>query len=121
MRYVQNTKAMGEMNFLFIQEGKHIVGVCLEFNIIEEGTNLEEVKKHLETATRLHLEAVQENNLSDDLLNRHAPTEYWEIFEETKKSAQRKQLVDAHKRRRLLTASFNPYERKLNPQVAFEK
>lgn len=77
-----NTKKSGIVRFLYIKYEDRVVGVCLDFNILEEGKNFDEVRKHLETAAKLHLITVCKKKLSDDLLNRHAPKKYWELYEQ---------------------------------------
>lgn len=76
----KNTKRRGLMEFLFYRQGSRYIGVCLTFNILEEGKDLELLKRSVEEAARLHLIAVIKKNLSDDLLNRHAPKKYWEKY-----------------------------------------
>lgn len=75
-----NTKKRGIIEFLFYKEGNRYVGVCLTFDIIEEGDDLINLKQSLEEAASLHLKVVIKENLSDDLLNRYAPEEYWEKY-----------------------------------------
>lgn len=74
------------VEILVYKEKDIFVGVCLTFDIVEEGTDALSVLKSIKEATELHLNTVIKNNMSDDLLNRYAPTEYWEkYFEATKK------------------------------------
>lgn len=89
---IHNTKERGIISFLFFREKKNYIGICLSFNIIEEGSDFEMVKKHLITSTKLHLETVYEKNLSDDLLNRHADKKYWEIYWKAKKLSRPSQI-----------------------------
>jgi predicted RNase H-like HicB family nuclease len=49
----------------------------LTFDLLEEGETLEEVRYAIIEASKLHLETVIKNNLSEELLNRKAPKEYW--------------------------------------------
>jgi len=114
----ENTKKEGQMSFLYFQEDKHYIGVCLEFNIVEEGATLGEVKKDLETACRLHLKTVQEKKLSDDLLNRHAPAEYWKMYESVEQKQKRSEIT-SHKTRRLLSRSLSPYSSLFRPSFVF--
>ena len=81
----KNTKERGVVEFLTYKEGKSYVGVCLTFDIVEEGKDPVELVRSLKEAAGLHVDAVVKNNLSDDLLNRYAPKEYWKkYFEATK-------------------------------------
>ncbi|KKR85919.1 MAG: hypothetical protein UU32_C0027G0010 [Candidatus Woesebacteria bacterium GW2011_GWB1_41_10] len=75
-----NTKESGLVEFLVYKEGDSYVGVCLTFDIIEEGNNPTELQRSIKEAAELHLETVIKNKLSDELLNRHAPAEYWERY-----------------------------------------
>ena len=77
---IWNTKESGVIEFLIYKEEDTYVGVCLTFNIVEEGSDPNEVKKQLEEAAKLHLTVVRDKRLSDELLNRHAPKEYWDKY-----------------------------------------
>ena len=75
-----NTKKKGTIEFLVYKEGKTFVGVCLTFDIIEEGNNPEKLMESIQEAAQGHLKVVREKNMPDDLLNRYAPKEYWDIY-----------------------------------------
>lgn len=81
---MNNTKEKGIVNFIIYREkgDTHYTAVCLTFDIIEHGTELEELRQSIEEAARLHLESVVKNNLDDKLLNRSAPQKYWKILYE---------------------------------------
>jgi len=81
----RNTKKSGTVEFLFYPEKGRFIGICLTFDIIEEGKDLSELRRNLEKATRLHLETVVKKGLSDDLLNRYAPEKYWNKYFEIQK------------------------------------
>ncbi|MDO8659461.1 MAG: hypothetical protein Q7K54_02560 [Candidatus Parcubacteria bacterium] len=76
----KNTKDKGTVEFLVYKEGKTFVGVCLTFDIVEEGNNPEKLMESIQEAAQGHLKVVRTQNMSDDLLNRHAPKEYWDIY-----------------------------------------
>lgn len=76
----KNTKKIGQATVFIYPEGKKFVGVCLEFGIIEEHKNLDVLRHNIREAVEGYIEAVVKNNLSEDLLNRHAPKEYWNRF-----------------------------------------
>lgn len=89
-----NTKEHGIIKFFIYRDkgDSHYTAVCLSFDIIEHGTNLEELKSSIEEAARLHLESVRENNLDDKLLNRSAPQKYWKkLYDAMVKSDQSEQ------------------------------
>jgi predicted RNase H-like HicB family nuclease len=77
---IHNTKEAGTVEFLVYKEADIYVGVCLTFDIVEEGEDPVTVMKSIEEAAKLHLNTVVNNNMSDDLLNRYAPNEYWEKY-----------------------------------------
>lgn len=108
MKIGSNTKDRGTMRFLYLRlKGEAaFVGVCLDFNILEEGTDLERVKMNLRNASLLHLQTVQEKNLSDDLLNRHAPEKYWKLYATTGQNKQETSLATA---KQVITTVASPY------------
>ena len=73
----KNTKKEGIIEYIVYKDGKDYIGVCLTFDIVEEGNNATELMKSIKEAAELHLETVIKNKLSDDLLNRYAPKKYW--------------------------------------------
>jgi len=77
----KNNKKRGIVEFFAYSDRKgKFVAVCLTFDIIEEGNNIQEVMQRVEEAAKLHLEIVCKNKLPDKLLNRYAPKEYWEKY-----------------------------------------
>ena len=77
-----NTKEKGIVRFIVFPQKKQFVGVCLDFNIIEEGENPQKLIESLEEAATGYIEVAIKENLSDELLNRHAPKKYWEKYKE---------------------------------------
>ena len=94
----KNTKKSGLIEYLCYRNKGHYVGVCLSFNIIEEGKDLSALQASLEEAAMLHLKTVRKHNLSDDLLNRHAPEQYWKIYFslQTQLAKEKTQSVASH-------------------------
>jgi predicted RNase H-like HicB family nuclease len=76
----RNTKERGVIEYLVFKENDRYVGVCLTFGIVEEGNDPVVIMEGIKEAARLHLEVVIKENMSDDLLNRYAPDEYWNIY-----------------------------------------
>lgn len=91
----KNTKKSGLIEFFGYSSGNKFTGVCLTFDIIEEGKNPEEVMRSVEEAAILHLRTVCEKNLSDKLLNRYAPKEFWGKYFDFQKSIQEEKLLRA--------------------------
>lgn len=85
-----NTKKRGLVEFLVYREGKRFIGVCLTFDIIEEGEDPDSVMRSIEEAARLHLDVVTKENMRDELLNRYAPKKYWDKYLALQKSLSRK-------------------------------
>lgn len=84
-----NTKKQGAVEFLVYKEGDVFVGVCLTFDIVEEGTDPAILMQSLKEAASLHLEAVVKNDLPEELLNRYAPDEYWKKYFEAAKNIEK--------------------------------
>jgi len=57
------------------------MAVCLDFNIIEEDENREDLEKSIKEAVIGYVEVICKNNLDDSLLNRHADKKYWKMYE----------------------------------------
>ncbi|HEY9583675.1 MAG TPA: hypothetical protein VJI66_01775 [Candidatus Paceibacterota bacterium] len=76
----KNTKEKGVIEFMVYKEGKTFVGVCLTFDIVEEGNDPHKLMESIKEAAQLHLEVVRELGWSDKLLNRYAPEEYWKKY-----------------------------------------
>ena len=74
----QNNKNEGVVEFTIFEENGSYVGVCLTLDIVVEGDNYEIVRNEVIDAARVHIETVRSKNLSEELLNRPAPAEYWE-------------------------------------------
>jgi predicted RNase H-like HicB family nuclease len=82
---MRNTKKEGLIEFLVYPEGDKFVGACLTFDIIEEGGDPIKLMESIKEAAQLHLEIVVKEDMSDDLLNRYAPEEYWDKYFEALK------------------------------------
>ena len=76
-----NTKEKGTIKFLFYKKpGQKYVGVCLTFNIVEEGTNFQKLRDSVMSAAVGHLMVVNKEKLGNKLLNRPAPKRYWDMY-----------------------------------------
>jgi predicted RNase H-like HicB family nuclease len=108
----KNTKERGIIEFLVYKKGNTFIGVCLTFDIVEEGNNPTELMKSIREAAELHLETVIRNDLPDELLNRYAPEEYWKKYFATAKEIEKPTSVN--------TSSLirSPYYRSLTAQMA---
>ena len=85
----KNTKEQGTIECLVYKDGDNYTGVCLTFDIVEEGNNPIELMSSIKEAAHLHLETVIRENLSDELLNRYAPEEYWNKYFEAIKEIEK--------------------------------
>lgn len=80
----KNTKEKGLMEFLVYSEDDKFIGVCLTFDIVEEGSDPVKLMESIKEAAQLHLDVVIKEDMSDELLNRFAPEEYWGKYFEAK-------------------------------------
>jgi len=77
-----NRKEKGIARILIYPEKNKYIGVCLDFDIIEEANSKEEAINQIKEATRGYIINAWKNKLDDSLLNRHAPEKYWKIYQE---------------------------------------
>ncbi len=76
-----NTKKHGLARiFVFPEKGKY-TAVCLDLDIVEEAATKEDVLAQITEAVAGYVENAIKNNLDDEVLNRPAPKEYWDLFE----------------------------------------
>ena len=75
-----NTKEKGVIEYLVYKDGNSYAGVCLSFDIIEEGDDPNKLMSSIQEAAELHLKVVRDKNMPDALLNRHAEEKYWKIY-----------------------------------------
>lgn len=77
-----NTKKSGQVRYLIFQEADGgFCAVCLDFDIIEWGTDENELTKSIKEAASSYLQGVIKSNLPDELLNRPAPAQYWKMLD----------------------------------------
>lgn len=76
-----NKKEQGIARILIYPERKKYIGVCLDFDIIEEAESKEEAINQIKEATRGYIINAWKNNLDNSLLNRPAPEKYWRIYQ----------------------------------------
>ena len=104
---LMNTKTNGEINFIIFKDKKDdsYTAVCLDFDIVEQGSDPSALRLSIEEAARMHLETVREFNLDEKLLNRHAPKSYWDrarvavaAYEESLERDTRKSYTGNHKK-----------------------
>lgn len=91
----KNTYKQGKLQYLFYKQGKKYVGVCLDLNIYEEGSNFEDVLKTVTKMSQDHVKYVIKNKLSEDLLNRPAPKKYWELYNKTTTGKTKNTLISS--------------------------
>jgi len=100
---MRNTKKRGKYTlFVYPEKPNYFIGVCLEFDLIQEGRTAQETMERIKEASFGYLETVIKKNLSDDLLNRPAPKEYWKKFKAYLEYLKRKY----DERRRLMWQEF---------------
>ena len=108
----QNNKERRTVEYLVYKDSDIFVGVCLTFDIVEEGNDPTELMKSVKEAAELHLETVIRNNLPDELLNRYAPEEYWVKYFEAAKKIERPSLTKTD------SLIVSPYHHPLTAQMA---
>ena len=91
---MKNTKKQGKFTlFVYPEKPNYYIGVCLEFDLIQEGKTPQETMENIKKTTFNYLITIIKKKWPDYLLNRLAPKHYWEKYnkylkrreEETKK------------------------------------
>ncbi|MEK7620584.1 MAG: hypothetical protein AAB413_05100 [Patescibacteria group bacterium] len=77
---VRNTKKSGQVRVFTFKKGKKYISVCLELDIVKEGSDPEELSREMMESVSGHIETVCKANLDDALLNRPAPDVYWKTY-----------------------------------------
>ncbi len=78
---IQNTKRKGNITIFGYKSGKKFISVCLELDIVKEGTKREVLTQEMIEAVKGHVETVCKAKLDETLLNRPAPEKYWRAYE----------------------------------------
>jgi len=88
-----NTKKQGTVEYLVFKEGNTFVGVCLTFDLVREGKDPDALLEELRESARDHINTVILKDMPEALLNRHAPAEYWRIYDQNTKVKSEKLLI----------------------------
>jgi len=77
-----NTINKGQITLLIFKrlKDKIFTGVCLDFGIVLEGKNVEDLKHQLMEASIGYLETVRKDKLSEELLNNQAEKKYFDLY-----------------------------------------
>ena len=91
---MRNTKRQGKFTlFVYREKPNYYIGVCLEFDLIQEGKTIPETMERIKGASTSYLKTVIKFNMDDDLLNRKAPKEHWKkfkLFQKKKKEEEKR-------------------------------
>ena len=90
-----NTCNSGRLTYLVVKEKDKYIGVCLEFDLVIEAETQQKAKEQIEDYARLWLKNVAKNKLSEELLNKPAPKEYWDIYEKLLEEDKKKILAQS--------------------------
>jgi len=89
MKY-KNTIKSGKVRYIIFKEDDTWYGVALEFNLVEEGSNPQEVMKSLFEAIQGYVETAQKLKMRPMPLNQKPDKEYqklWDKLEKTKEKS----------------------------------
>jgi|SRR3989338_512141 len=75
-----NTRLSGRVTHFVYRSKDRYVGVCLEFDIVDDDPNKEVLFERLQARAVSYVKYVCENEMDDALLNRHAPKKYWNLY-----------------------------------------
>ena len=80
--FPRNTKERGSLTFFTYRDEKEqlFTTVCLEMDLVKMSESEEESVKDAVLAAQHLLELVRRDELNEDVLNRAAPKEYWDLY-----------------------------------------
>lgn len=102
MKY-KNTLKKGSVRYIIFKENKTWYGVALEFNIVEQGDNPEEVMTSLFEAIRGYIEAARKFKLRPMPLNQKSDQEYQNLWNNLKNGKIRR-------KEEIFTFGFTPFK-----------
>lgn len=90
-----NTYESGRVTFIIFKDKKidRFIGVCLEFDLEAEAETSSEAQSIIQDYAKLWLENVKENKLSEELLNKSAPEEYWDLEKELEEQRESREKI----------------------------
>lgn len=87
---MSNTRQIGTYTLFIYRSGNHYVGVCLELDIIDNGTDRGELTERMKKSVESYVRYVCADSRYDDgMLNRPAPKRYWRLCNKYLKDASR--------------------------------
>lgn len=115
-----NTYESGRVTFIIFKDKKidRFIGVCLEFDLEAEAETSSEAQSIIQDYAKLWLENVRENKLSEELLNKSAPAEYWDLEKELEAQRESKEKTINNYTSSIRIPSFSIF-RLYNPQLPF--
>jgi len=81
-KVICNRKEQGVARILVYPVKNKYIGVCLDFDLVEEADSKEKAVNQIREATRGYIVNICKNDLDDSLLNRPASEKYWEMYKE---------------------------------------
>jgi len=96
---MKNTKKQGKFTlFVYPEKPNYFIGVCLEFDLIQEGKTAQETMENIKRASWNYLITIIKKRWSDSLLNKQAPKVYWDKYKAyleylKKKDEEKKRLM----------------------------
>ena len=113
-----NTYESGRVTFIIFKDKKidKFIGVCLEFDLEAEAETSSEAQIIIQDYAKLWLENVRENKLSEELLNKSAPAEYWDLEKELEAQRESREKTIYNYTSSVRIPSFSVF-RLYNPQL----
>ncbi|MDP3769349.1 MAG: hypothetical protein Q8R40_00200 [bacterium] len=93
MKKFKNTIQKGEVRLIVFRERNTWYGVALEFNIVEEGEQPQEVLLRLMQAVEGYLESAKKIKARPHVLNQKPDLEYEELWKKLEQSEGRKPVI----------------------------
>jgi hypothetical protein len=95
LRFPRNTLRQGQFTVMvYRRSGEQLfTGVCLEFDLVDQHEDPDFLLRSMEEAAKGYVESVIRKTQSEDLLNRPAPSAYWEIYRKISRREESERLA----------------------------
>lgn len=116
---MKNTKQRGRFRLFAYQESPDCyVGVCHEFDLVQEGECLAEALENVQRLSINYLKTIIKFKMDDSLLNKRANPEHWRKYRCFQREEEKRKLWEKHLKQMLYDKTFPRFLReKLNANV----
>ena len=104
---MKNTKQKGKFRLFAYQEASdYYIGVCPEFDLVQEGDCLAEALTNIQRASINYLKTIIKFKMDDDLLNKEASPEHWKKYRCFLKEEKKRRFWERYLKQMLYDKTF---------------